>query len=250
MFLRLDGFLLLVVIGPALVSSEGIESYENYYNEIHVDDELAEAKTRNALQSPLQRWPGNKIYYRISEDYSEQEVSNVRTAMASFGEQTCVQFEEIPYGSNMGKRYVHFRKSPDKCGTRVGYQPLSFGPHNVLLNEKCLTKTAIIQHETLHLLGLFHEQSRPDRDDFVQIEYDNIPRKYWSQFMSMDQTTTYDIPYDYDSVMHYSKNAFAKDPSKPTMRALIDGEVVEREMGQVRGPSDGDWTKIRIMYKC
>ncbi|XP_034664423.1 low choriolytic enzyme [Drosophila subobscura] len=242
--------LAIAIPRPRLVASEGIDSYENYYNEIHVDDEQAEAKTRNALKSELQRWPGNRIYYRISGDYSDQEVANVRTAMTSFNEQTCVKFEEVNGSPPGGRRYVYFKKSPNMCGTRVGYNPISFGSHDVLLNERCLTMPAVIQHETLHLLGLFHEQSRPDRHEYVQIEYDNIPRKYWSQFMAMNSTTTYNVPYDYDSVMHYAKNAFAKDPSKPTIRALVDGKPVERDLGQVRGPSEGDWTKIRLMYKC
>ncbi|SPP83526.1 low choriolytic enzyme [Drosophila guanche] len=242
--------LAIAVPRPRLVASEGIDSYENYYNEIHVDDEQAEAKTRNALKSELQRWPGNRIYYRISGDYSDQEVANVRTAMTSFNEQTCVKFEEVNGSPRIGSRYVYFKKSPNMCGTRVGYNPISFGSHDVLLNEHCLSMPAVIQHETLHLLGLFHEQSRPDRHEYVQIEYDNIPRKYWSQFMAMNSTTTYDVPYDYDSVMHYAKNAFAKDPSKPTILALVDGKPVERDMGQVWGPSEGDWTKIRLMYKC
>ncbi|KAH8280102.1 hypothetical protein KR018_007779 [Drosophila ironensis] len=250
MFCQQAGVLLLVVLAPLLAASEGIESYENYYNEIHLDDEDAEAKTRNALQSELQRWPGKTIGYRISGDYSEQEADNVRMAMATFGEQTCVQFKELQKSPGLGTRYVYFKKSPNMCGTQVGYQPVSFGSHDVLLTERCASMPAVVQHETLHLLGLFHEQSRPDRDQYVQIDYENIPRKFWSQFMTMNHTTTYDVPYDYESVMHYSKNAFAKDPSKPTIRALVDGQPVEREMGQVQGPSEGDWTKIRIMYKC
>ncbi|XP_001953566.2 low choriolytic enzyme [Drosophila ananassae] len=250
MFLQLVGLLFLVVLGAGSAAAEGIESYENYYNGIHVDDDDAEAKTRNALQSPFQRWPGNKVYYRISTDYSEQEVANVRKALSSFGEHTCMQFKEVQRFAPWGKRYVYFKKSPNECGTLVGYQPLSFGPHDVVLTERCLKMPGVIQHEALHLLGLFHEQSRPDRDEYVQIDFDNIPEKYWWQFKTMDDTTTYNLPYDYDSVMHYSKNAFAKDPSKPTIRALVGGKAVERDMGQRRGPSEGDWTKIRIMYKC
>lgn len=246
-------FLLLGL--SALVAAEGgIGYFENFCNEIDIEDEHAEVKTRNALQSPLQRWPSRTLYYRIAKDYSTEEADNVRLALTTFDEQTCLKFEELPAGSApAGRRYIYYKKSPNMCGTRVGYNPLPLvgaGAHDVLLSANCTSRQGIIQHETLHVLGLYHEQSRPDRDEHVVIDYDNIPRKYWSQFMAMSDssTTTYNVPYDFESVMHYPKNAFAKDPRKPTIRALVDGEPVEREMGQVRAPSEGDLIKIRKMY--
>ena len=46
-----------------------------------------------------------------------------------------------------------------------------------LQSPGCLRQD-IIMHEFMHALGLWHEQSRPDRDQFVRILWENIiPRK-------------------------------------------------------------------------
>lgn len=49
---------------------------------------------------------------------------------------------------------------------RVGKQRLSIG-------RNC-DRIATIEHEFLHALGFWHEQSRADRDDYVKIMWDRI----------------------------------------------------------------------------
>lgn len=59
--------------------------------------------------------------------------------------------------------------------------------------------------------------------------------------------TTFGLPYDYKSLMHYPRNAFAKRPTLFTMVAINDTEM---ELGQSDGPTFLDLEKVRRMYKC
>ncbi|XP_054726365.1 zinc metalloproteinase nas-13-like [Anastrepha obliqua] len=238
---------------PMPYGKRAIENFENYFNEINVDDEEAEDRTRNAVNSPLQRWPSNLLLYKISPDYSKVEEENVHVALKVFNESTCLKFKEYDERRDGNLRYINYKKSSNMCGTRVGFNALTpTGPHDVVLNPYCLSERGVIQHETMHVLGLYHEQSRPDRNKYVQIEYTNIPQKYWPQFIAYPEiyTTTYNVEYDYESLMHYSQFAFAKDQTKPSMRAKIGNTVMDRDMGQIVGPSKGDLMKIKMMYKC
>ena len=47
------------------------------------------------------------------------------------------------------------------------------GSQELSLADSCLVEDVII-HEFVHALGFFHEQSRPDRDDFIQVFLDRV----------------------------------------------------------------------------
>ena len=79
-----------------------------------------------------------------------------------------------------------------------------------------------------------HEQARPDRDNYVDIHWNNIKSEYWSQFFKMTpdfwQNTT--ESYDYKSAMHYEAWAFlneeaAADPERWSMTRVDNGDPVQ-----------------------
>ena len=52
---------------------------------------------------------------------------------------------------------------------------------------------------------------RWDRDDYVNIHFENIKEKYKFAFKKRPRTETESgLPYDYCSIMHYPAKAFSK----------------------------------------
>lgn len=88
------------------------------------------------------------------------------------------------------------------------------------LSKRCL-KFPTIVHEIGHAIGFWHEHTRPDRDEFVDILYDNIEDRYLKNFEKIDSSfiDSQGIGYDYNSIMHYDSDFFARAGGADTLRA-------------------------------
>ncbi|KAG9328934.1 hypothetical protein JZ751_009195 [Albula glossodonta] len=154
---------------------------------------------------------------------------------------SCVDFK--PYeGENT---YIKFEKL-DGCWSMVG--DLQTG-QQLSLGESCDYKGTIM-HELLHALGFYHEQSRSDRDDYVDIWYDQVLPGFEHNFGKYDDSfiTDQNTPYDYESIMHYGPYSFNKDPRYPTITAK-DPELTS-VLGQYNDFSSLDLLRLNRMYNC
>lgn len=91
-----------------------------------------------------------------------------------------------------------------------------------------------------------HEQNREDRDGSVTINWDNVRSNTRENFAKANAGTTdaQGVPYDFDSVLHYSANAFSIN-GQPT---IVSKRGTQPNMGQRRGFSKGDLLKLNRMY--
>jgi hypothetical protein len=108
----------------------------------------------------------------------------------------------------------------------------------------------IVAHELLHALGFWHEQSRPDRDDYVKINWENVASGEEHNFekYSFDQSQDLGTPYDYSSIMHYEWNAFSKSWLSPTIEPLQKGVTLLNAQFKTLSPVDVE--EIRKYYNC
>jgi hypothetical protein len=119
------------------------------------------------------------------------------------------------------------------------------GPQQVTLQSPQCLKSKTVAHELIHALGFNHEQSRPDRDAWVTINVDNIePRQRHNFAKSENEKFPTNSSYDYNSIMHYAKNAFAIVKTNPT----IVGKHGEIKPGN--NLSRIDVQEIRNLYNC
>ena len=106
----------------------------------------------------------------------------------------------------------------------------------------------IVLHELGHAIGFYHEHNRPDRDNYIDVIYDNIESDFKYAFYKAEegQSSTLGFRYNLQSIMHYSRGAFSKNGSD-TIR-LKNGTATS--FGTARQLSPLDIAKANKFYNC
>jgi len=185
-------------------------------------------------------WLQGIVPYEMAEDLPLINKLSTRQAMSIWQQNTHVKFVELtPENRRNYPDYLLFiPTSGTTCSSYVGRQG---GAQVISLASRCNTMSTA--HEIGHSLGLWHEQSRMDRDAFIWIAWENIEEKYRYNF-NQHLTDGQDYgDYDYQSIMHYTAYAFSKNGEK-TIIPLRD----KVEIGQRDHLSEKDIAAINAIY--
>ena len=110
-------------------------------------------------------------------------------------------------------------------------------------------------HELGHVIGFWHEHQREDRDEYIRVIEENL---YGGDDPNSSARKSYEIlrflndhgvGYDYASVMHYGKDAFAKH-NLDAFKVKKDLPECLVEIGQRITISSKDIEQANKLYKC
>ena len=181
------------------------------------------------------RWPNSTIPYVITSGHAK--TSDIQWAIDHVASKTNLCL--VPRTNQTD--YIQF-VSGGGCSSYVGKQG---GRQDIVISTGC--SKGSIAHEIIHAAGLWHEQSREDRDSYITINWANIEDGKSHNFDKHVSDGTDIGTYDYGSIMHYGATAFSKN-GQPTISIKMPPGTSSTVIGQRTAMSTKDVSAINSLY--
>lgn len=151
----------------------------------------------------------------------------------------------VPY-SNESNFLIVTNSDKSGCYASIG-AGLNGGSRILNLGPEGCWFSSVILHEIGHIIGLMHEHQRPDRDQFVTIQAQNIKPGNEGAFRKF-ASVEYNSEYDFDSVMHYPSDALSKGPGIRVIVPHSQFATKAKNMGKNSKLSPSDIQVVNHLY--
>jgi len=151
------------------------------------------------------------VYYLIDSQSDPNATAKIQAALAISNADFPGVLQWVPWSASVGPNYVDINLSASNtsgiCEANEGYEAIPAQPMSG--STDCTIGT--ILHEMGHVIGLWHEQSRSDRNTYITVNYSNVIKSAWSNFQIVTDDEQILSSYDYASVMEYIPFAFSSN---------------------------------------
>lgn len=190
-----------------------------------------------------ERWTDGIVGYDFAFDWFGSNIEmqrRIESAINHWRVNTGMEFAR----RTSGERIV-FRNGSG-CSSFIGRRVFTGAePQWVTVSTACGLGAVI--HEIGHAVGLYHEQSRRDRDGFVEIFLDRVVEGREHNFSQYTWADGRDVgPYNYGSLMHYGCGFFRRDGAGNTLEPIMP-DTTCGDLGGT-GLSEGDILGVYTLY--
>jgi len=232
-----------LTLGGVPIEVDRINNKYVYQGDILINPEdyaeLDPSKAKTDLGIDVRTWENNTIPYYIDSDVPSGLRETINRGINMITENTSIIMRE--YNSLSDSFYLVFIESEGAWASGLGRNRI-FTRHRIGLNENVPVGT--VAHEIMHILGYAHEHSRTDRNEFVNIHFDNIQEDKQHNFVKLDWYNP-STPYDFFSVMHYPSFAFVKPTTSAPTITDLDGLTFTAQRNRL---TSHDIAKINELY--
>ena len=148
------------------------------------------------------RWSKGVMPYYLPSNHPKR--STIISAINKINKETVLKL--VPRRKQKDYVYFQYSGSNGPASSPVGKRG---GKQTVKIPGWASRGTVI--HEIFHSAGMFHEQSRCDRNKYVTVHYNNIKSGKSHNFKKHCSGATDIGSYNYNSIMHYGRYGFSKN---------------------------------------
>lgn len=154
-----------------------------------------QGESKNGITNKTLRWTNATIPFYIEEDhFKDEEIETILAGIKEFHTKSCLRLR--PYKKS-DENWVVITGDQRGCWSSVGMK--NEGGQQLNVNSPKCVRKGVVMHEMLHAAGFYHQQSASNRDEFVEIIWDNISDGHESNFDKYNSSyvTDYGTTYDY-----------------------------------------------------